>query len=122
MHKLGVMGILAVMILCFGCSGSKDTDASAAPKPKPGQSSYSGNPPVMAPGTQLSGTVAKVNTGGQFVVITFPIGRLPTMDQKMSVYRRGVKMGEISITGPQLDDTVVGDLVAGTAEIGDEVR
>ena len=38
------------------------------------------------------------------------------------LYRRGLKAGEIKITGPQLEDNVVADIVAGDAEAGDEVR
>jgi hypothetical protein len=70
----------------------------------------------------LVGKVAKANVDGRFVVLTFPIGHLPTLDQRLSLYRRGLKVGEVKITGPQLDDNVVGDIVTGDAQAGDEVR
>ena len=77
---------------------------------------------IVTPETSLSGKVVKVNTTGRFAVLNFPIGHLPALDQHLVVYRLGLKVGEIKVSGPQLDDNVVGDLVAGTAEAGDEVR
>ena len=77
---------------------------------------------VITPDNLLVGKVAKANVDGRFVVVTFPIGHLPIMDQPLGIYRRGLKIGEIKITGPQLDDNVVGDIVSGEAQAGDEVR
>ena len=77
---------------------------------------------IMTPDTQLVGKVSRVNVEGRFVVMTFPIGHLPRLDQRLNVYRRGLKVGEIRVTGPQLDDNVVGDIAAGEAQAGDEAR
>ena len=76
----------------------------------------------MTPDTDLVGKVAKVNSDGRFVVITFPIGHLPTLNQRLNIYRRGLKVAEVRVTGPQLDDNVVADIAAGDARAGDEVR
>jgi hypothetical protein len=40
----------------------------------------------------------------------------------MNVYRRGLKVGEVKVTGPQRDDNIVADITAGEAAVGDEVR
>jgi hypothetical protein len=77
---------------------------------------------IVTPDNQLVGKIAKVNLEGRFVILTFPIGHLPTMQQRLSVYHLGLKSGEVRVTGPQLDDNVVGDLTAGDAQPGDEVR
>lgn len=77
---------------------------------------------IVTPETGLKGKVVKVNTSGRFVVLNFPVGHLPTMDQRLSIYHQGLKTGEVKISGPQLEDNVVGDLVSGNAEVGDEVR
>jgi len=77
---------------------------------------------IVTPGTGLTGKVTRVNSSGRFVVMTFPIGHLPTLDQPLSIYRQGLKVGELKVTGPQRDDSVVADLVAGDAAPGDEVR
>ena len=76
----------------------------------------------MTPETVLIGKVARVNLDGRFVVMTFPIGHLPLLNQRLNVYRQGLKVGEIRVTGPQLDDNVVGDISAGEAQAADEVR
>jgi hypothetical protein len=77
---------------------------------------------TMTPETVLMGKVARVNQDGRFVVMTFPIGHLPLLNQRLNVYRQGLKVGEIRVTGPQLDDNVVGDISAGEAQAADEVR
>ena len=77
---------------------------------------------IVTPETGLAGKVVKVNSGGRFVVLNFPVGHLPAIDQRLNVYRQGLKVGEVKISGPQLEDNVVGDLVSGNAEAGDEVR
>jgi hypothetical protein len=33
-----------------------------------------------------------------------------------------LKVAEISVTGPQREDSIVADIVAGEAEVGDDVR
>jgi hypothetical protein len=77
---------------------------------------------ILTPETVLMGKVARVNQDGRFVVMTFPIGHLPQLNQRLNVYRQGLKVGEIRVTGPQLDDNVVGDISAGEAQAADEVR
>lgn len=70
----------------------------------------------------LVGKVVRFSSEGRFVVLNFPIGRLPSVDQKLYVYRQGLKVGEVKVTGPQKDDNTVADLVAGETQVGDEVR
>ncbi len=76
----------------------------------------------MTPATGLTGKVVRTNSAARFVVLNFPIGHLPALDQRMTLYRQGLKVGEVKVTGPQLDDNVVADLVTGEAQVGDEVR
>jgi hypothetical protein len=58
----------------------------------------------------------------KFVVLSFPLGRMPQLGQRMSLYRKGVKTAEVRISGPQMDDNIVADLIEGEAEPGDDVR
>jgi hypothetical protein len=44
------------------------------------------------------------------------------LEQRLNVYRNGQKVGEVKVTGPALDTTIAGDIVAGEAQLGDEVR
>jgi len=66
--------------------------------------------------------VVSVNPTARFVVLTFPIGALPGLEKRLNVYRGGLKVGEIKITGPQRDNNTVADIVTGECQIGDEVR
>jgi hypothetical protein len=77
---------------------------------------------IVTPEKSLAGKVAVYNDAGRFVVLEFPSGQLPANEQRMSVYRRGLKVGEVKITGPQRDNHTVADLTAGEAHSGDEVR
>ncbi len=85
-----------------------------------------GNPQKSGPSVRLDemvlGRVASVNPPLRFVVMDFPIRRMPAREQRLNVYRNGQKIGEVKVTGPALDTTTAGDIVAGEAQIGDEVR
>lgn len=77
---------------------------------------------AVAPGGPLVGRVASVNPNGRFVVVSFPLGALPGVDRTLSVYRAGLKVGELKVTRWQLDNLVVADIVAGECRSGDEAR
>jgi hypothetical protein len=78
--------------------------------------------PIVTPSDSLTARVAAFNSAGRFAVLSFPVGRMPNMDQTLFLYRNGLKVGEVKITGPQRDNDTVADLVTGTAQVGDEVR
>jgi hypothetical protein len=93
--------------------------AAAAPAPpaQPPASSL-----IVTPAAGLTGKVAKYNDAGRFVVLEFPPGRLPSVEQRLFVYRGGLKVGELKVTGPQQDYYIVADVARGEAQPGDEVR
>ena len=115
---------LACALGVLGC-GNRNT---SAPKPArvPGEpdhyASSSNHNVIVTPDRALTGKVMTVNAAGRFVVLNFPIGRLPQLDQQLNVYRLGLKVGEVKMTGPQRDDNIVGDITAGDVAVGDEVR
>jgi len=76
---------------------------------------------TVTPDTSYVGKVATVNSAARFVVLSFPAGHMPPLDQKLNVSRKGNKIGEVRITGPQLDENVVADIITGEADAGDEV-
>ena len=47
---------------------------------------------------------------------------MPKLEQRLFLYRAGLKVAEVNVTGPQSDDNTVADLVSGDAQTGDEVR
>jgi hypothetical protein len=77
---------------------------------------------IVTPENGLVGKVEMVNQNARYVVLSFPIGHLPAIEQHLSVYRHGLKIGEVKVSGPQIEDNVVADIVAGDSEPGDEVR
>lgn len=77
---------------------------------------------IVTPENGLVGKVEMVNQNARYVVLSFPIGHLPAMEQRLSVYRNGLKVGEVKVSGPQIEDNVVADIVQGDSGPGDEVR
>jgi hypothetical protein len=77
---------------------------------------------IVTPASALSGKVASVNATLRFAVLTFPMGQVPAANQRLNVYRNGLKVGELLVTGPQNDESTVADILVGNAQIGDEVR
>jgi hypothetical protein len=95
-----------------------------ATKPEPATKVFSNHDSglLVTPEHLLAGKVAVYNVAGRFVVLDFPVGWMPVIDQTMFVYRQGLKVGVVKITGPVRDTNTVGDLVSGEAQKGDEVR
>lgn len=79
-------------------------------------------PTIVTPDASIAGRVVVYNAAGRFVVLSFPPGAMPKQDQSIFLYRGGLKVGEIKITGPQRDSSIVGDVVNGDAQVGDEAR
>ena len=121
------MSLLGALVT-FGCAHKQygTLHQPFAPLPPststPANSSATTPQVIVTPQTGLVGKIVKVNSGARFVVLNFPVGHLPTIDQRLNVYHQGLKTGEVKVSGPQLEDNVVGDLVSGNAVVGDEVR
>ena len=84
------------------------------------------SPNMPTPETALVGKVIRVNAAARFAVMSFPIGRLPALEQRLSVYRLGLKTGEIKewahyagesagyviVEGNELDALKISDIFA----------
>ena len=114
MKTLTPLAWLLAGSLATGCiwHKAKTTPAPSARMP----------PPVVRPDTSLTARVADYNAEGRFVVLSFPVGQMPKLEQTLFLYRGGLKVGEVRVTGPQRDNNIVADLVSGEAQAGDEVR
>jgi len=120
MRRLLSIILLCVLALC-GCAHKRVADQPRVPPPRAGApANY--QPLVVTPENALVGKVATVNTVGRFVVVNFPLGKMAAVGQSLNLYRRGLKVGEVKVTGPQREDNIVADLLAGDAEVGDEAR
>lgn len=80
--------------------------------------------PQPAPVLQsvLSGRVKSVNEKAGFVILNFPIGKMPAIGQRLWVYRNETRVGAVKVTGPQMDLNIAADIIEGEAKIDDEVR
>jgi hypothetical protein len=78
--------------------------------------------PIITIAGPSRGRVASVNQSARFVVLRFPIGFMPAIDRRFSVYRQGLKVGELRVSGPQYDNNTVADIIAGNCRVGDEAR
>jgi hypothetical protein len=119
--------ILFAALLACGCARHTSTSPPAGAPPSPAVSgsamaAQSSQKLIVTPGTNLVGKVIRVNPAARFVVLNFPIGHLPVIDQRLALYRKGLKVGEVKVTGPQLDENVVADVIAGEFQVGDEAR
>lgn len=105
---------LALSAMLVGCAGPKSKSADA--------SGQKDDKKIVTPDRTLTGKVVRVVPHARFAVLNFPVGKLPTPNQQLNVYRQGLKVGEVKATGPQQDDNVVADITNGDAQVGDEVR
>jgi hypothetical protein len=78
--------------------------------------------PVIQPDLRATGEVEMVNPTARFVVLNFPPGPMPVVDERMTVYRKGMKVGEVKVTGPQRGSNTVADILTGEIQAHDEVR
>ncbi len=121
-----IAAVLLLALVLTSCAKKHRGAEGATFGPGPGATTAAGAKPgeklIVTPEPGLTGKVAKVNPDGRFVVLNFPLGHLPPADQHLSIYRQGLKVGEVKITGPQLEDNIVADLIAGEARVGDEAR
>jgi hypothetical protein len=105
--------LVAVGFLQAGCVHYKPAQAAVVNKPAA---------TIVTPDNSLAGKVVSYNDVGRFVVLNFPAGRMPKMEQHLFLYRAGLKVAEVVVTGPQSDDNTVADLASGDAQTGDDVR
>jgi hypothetical protein len=117
MKSLMPLTLALVGMLAAGCAYHRPartarpaTPAAVAPQP------------IVTPDNSLTARVVSYNVSGRFVVLGFPVGQMPKPDQSLFLYRDGMKVGEVKITGPQRENNIVADLVTGEAQDGDEVR
>ena len=118
--------LLLAGLLLTGCRSLpwpwKHHHPAPAPAPAAPAPTTRSAPPVVTPDNSLSARVARYNADGRFVVFSFPVSQMPKLDQTLFVYRNGLKVAEVKVTGPQRDNNIVADLLSGDARVGDEVR
>ena len=116
-----LMILLLTLPLANGCSHFQPQAKPAKPA-KPAAPDAAAVTAIVTPDNSLTAKVVSYNAAGRFVVLGFPVGQMPRLEQSLFLYRNGLKVGEVKITGPQRENNIVADLVTGEAQLGDEVR
>jgi hypothetical protein len=113
--------LLFAGIFAGGCA---DTDFGPAPKldHKVGVGKTVTAAPIVTPDNSLKAKVVAYNSVGRFVVLSISAGTMPKTDQTLFLYRNGLKVSELKVTGPQNENNTVADVVTGDAQAGDDVR
>ncbi|HON09048.1 MAG TPA: hypothetical protein PLW02_13205 [Verrucomicrobiota bacterium] len=125
--KTFVIFICIISIALCGCKSGlfskksqKTTDSQKVEKNVPSDKKTKTTPNQLQ--IVLSGRIKSVNEKGGFVIISFPLGKMPMIGQRLWVYRDGNRVGVVKITGPQMDFNIAADIIDGEAKIDDEVR
>lgn len=120
-----LLAILPGALALTGCvrkSEKAPTAPHAGTPAAPTEPAFQNPALIVTPDVIPAGKVALVNAAARHVVLTFPLHKMPSLGQRLALYRRGSQVGEVKVTGPQREDNIVADLVAGEADVGDEVR
>jgi hypothetical protein len=114
MNRFVFSSLVVATVLLSGCTLFKRKPAPPAVVAPPVA--------IVTPDSSLTGKVVSFNTTARFVVLNFPSHQMPNKGQQLFLYRAGLKVGEVKVTGPQNDDNIVADLVSGEVKAGDDVR
>ena len=123
--------VLFFAFLLAGCATTKRDPTASAAQTKTTRSSQPaavgrgqkvGSRPEVTLDEAVLGRVVSVDPALRFLVMDFPVRRLPVLEQRLNVYRNGQKVGEVKVTGPGRDTTIAGDIMVGQVRVGDEVR
>ena len=110
-----LLTLMSAALLTNGCALKRHEPAVVVPASVSSQT-------IVTPDFSLAAKVVSVNAVGRFVVLSFPAGRLPKLQQAMFLYRAGLKIAEVRVAGPQEENNIVADLVSGEPQVGDTVR
>lgn len=107
--------LVCALCLAAGCATKAPSSAES-----PANSSLLPAPGIVTFDPRPVGVVWKVNPTRKFAVLRFPIGLMPAVGRELKVRRDGIEVGTLRVTGPQLDDGIVADIVSGECQPGDE--
>ncbi len=108
--------VLGGAVLVTGCQNLPPPEVIVPPQPGPRPLRL--NEPLDG----VVGRVISVNTRLRFVVLDYSLNVLPQVGDRLEVWREGDLVGELKVTGPVRNATVVADVVAGDPQTGDQTR
>ena len=115
-----VVAVAFASLVVVGCKSQQEASRPPEPafKTKPAGSQTN---LVIAPANSPVGKIASVNRQAKFAVISFPVAQMPANNTRLAIFRAGARVGEVKISGPAQGTFTVGDIIAGSAQEGDEV-
>ena len=99
-----------------GCTLPGKWGGAAQPLAKPGGTT------MVTPAHRVQGKVVRTNSQLNFVVLDFGLQGLPLTGQQFAIYRLGIKVGQVRVSGPAWDTYAVADIVEGQIWKGDEAK
>jgi hypothetical protein len=120
MQRLSLLLLLAAGL--NGCASKKGNGLPAAPVSAGSSGDRKPTEAIVTPASGTMGRVTAVNANARFVVLSYPVGTLPALERRLNVFRGGLKVAELKVTGPTRDTHTVADILAGDCQIGDEAR
>jgi hypothetical protein len=109
-------------LLMVGCRSSKEPRAAVGKRGSVVKAEVVQPKPSVRPVAAVRGRVSSVRDDLRFVIVDFTGGKLPVLDQMLTVYRLDQKVAELRVSGPYRGTTVAADITAGDARPGDLVR
>lgn len=143
--RLICLSLISLFILA-GCASHKDKESAAksdrkvVTKSAPQKATNGTNNPALPANPRASsvtvtnknqiitlsdqavGKIQTVNPVSRFVVLDYGLNPLPAIDQRLNVYRNGIKVGELKVTGPILNNNIAADILAGDVHQNDQAR
>lgn len=114
------------MVGTAGCATKEDgygTSAQPQASGADGSASQKPAPVIVTPATGNRGRITSVNLTSRHVVVSYPIGiPLPLVEQRLFVYRAGLKVAELRVSKERIDVNLIADITSGECQSGDEVR
>jgi len=98
------------------------TNLTLNPASEDARLSVTNNNRVITLADPWAGKVAFVNQTVRFVILDYSLSQIPPMDQRLSVFRKGLRVGEVKISGQPQNGYVAADITAGEIQNGDETR
>ena len=90
--RLFCLALAGALILC-GCAKDRRLTSPGRNHPPAPRSRL-----IVTPGAGLNGRVVSVNPA-RYVVLRFPLGELPSIDARLDVFRNGLRVAELKVTG-----------------------
>ena len=118
--------LFVVIVGTAGCAARKEGHGTSAQPPAATAGKSTPQKPaavIVTPATGNRGRITSVNLTSRHVVVSYPIGvPLPLVEQRLFVYRAGLKVAELKVSKERIDVNLIADITSGECRADDEVR